>query len=174
VNRTHLLLVLLLGMLAGIAASMWVADADEVERELLAAGPGGAPASSKATFALDDSSVGDLLASSAATPDVPSCDEGDSPLPKIEHAWDSIGGLCTPDMYPEVAEQVASPVFNPRGKQLDQVKLAELTQLREELRVRLEDSRLTAMLRMSDSVTQMIEFGETLGEGEQADTREPG
>jgi hypothetical protein len=167
-NRKHLLLGILLALLAAIAAGVWITADGDVERDSYAAVSDGVPPASMASLESEhDSSLGGRSVVSASAPEAPSVVVEESPLPKIEHRWDSIGGLCTPDMYPEVADLIASPLFNPRAKQLDEARLSELTRLREALRARLEESRQTAMHRMSEAVTQMIEFGETLPEGAQ-------
>lgn len=81
-------------------------------------------------------------------------------FPKIEHAWDSIGGLTTPDRYPDAGEIVASPVFNPRRIELDEVRLADLRRLLDQLAPNL-DARLDQYrVQLGDAVTLKIERGE--------------
>jgi hypothetical protein len=80
-------------------------------------------------------------------------------IPKIEHSWCSIGGLCTPDLYPPIEEILESAEFNPHAKHLHNEELVGLSGLLAELRPQLESRIAEAQLQLSEAVTWKIELG---------------
>lgn len=151
------LLVAAVGALGTWAARSRVSSTD---------GLGGGPASAPTATALpSDRSESTVLVAAEPTRErvpVPSLDASPTGLQmprRSEHPWVAIGGLATPDPYPDLSGIVESVAFNPRGLELTERQYADLSELVARLATTLAEKSAAAQLQLSDAVSWKIELG---------------